>query len=389
MFEQISIAARVAGTSADDFGGIIKAVEQIFSKGTITAEDFKGQIGDRLAGAMVFLAQGTDTATAALKELMAEGELGADELLFFAEKAGYEYGKALPDALKSAKAELADFKNTITDLQLTVGDSGFLGVLTQALKDMSDELKKPEIKESLLSFAEFLGSIIRFVPRVIPYLEDMLKVLGAVVGLGFAAYLGRMVVGFSQMLGVLSTFSLKLFGVSTAMETAAISAGGKRGLALGLKLLSKRLLALLIPGGAIFLAIEGFTLLSDLVSGKHSKQNTIDERAKTFADGFIESAEKATKSAKEMGKAISDEIARLKEEQFGLHLVISAPDVKTSENAARQQAGDKQAAGFNIKVVEAKIALLKSEFKVVSDEIAKDEFALTKLSLDKDANKAF
>jgi tape measure domain-containing protein len=45
------------GLSVDDQRGIFKALEQMLSKGNVQAEELRGQLGERLPGAIYFSAK--------------------------------------------------------------------------------------------------------------------------------------------------------------------------------------------------------------------------------------------------------------------------------------------------------------------------------------------
>ena len=57
IFTAVAGAARVMGASADDARGIFTALEQIVSKGTVSAEELRGQLGERLPGAFQIAAR--------------------------------------------------------------------------------------------------------------------------------------------------------------------------------------------------------------------------------------------------------------------------------------------------------------------------------------------
>ena len=56
IFESVTRASSMLGVSADDTQGILKALGQMMSKGKIQAEELRGQLGDRMAGAFKLFA---------------------------------------------------------------------------------------------------------------------------------------------------------------------------------------------------------------------------------------------------------------------------------------------------------------------------------------------
>jgi len=57
IFEGVSTAVMMTGGSMEDVDGAMRAVSQVFSKGKVTAEELRGQLGERLPGAVVKFAK--------------------------------------------------------------------------------------------------------------------------------------------------------------------------------------------------------------------------------------------------------------------------------------------------------------------------------------------
>lgn len=81
VFESIAFASTKLQLSADQTSGIFRALEQMMSKGTVQAEELRGQLGDRLYGAFNIAARGMGITTAKLGELMKKGLVPTAEFL--------------------------------------------------------------------------------------------------------------------------------------------------------------------------------------------------------------------------------------------------------------------------------------------------------------------
>lgn len=81
IFSNFSGAAAKLGLSADQTAGIFKALEQMISKGKIQAEELRGQLGDRMAGAFRLFADGMGVSTAELDKMLKAGGVIADDVL--------------------------------------------------------------------------------------------------------------------------------------------------------------------------------------------------------------------------------------------------------------------------------------------------------------------
>jgi tape measure domain-containing protein len=75
MFTIVSAAAIKLQLDSSDTVGIFRALEQMMSKGTIQAEELRGQLGDRLPGAFNIMARALGVTTSQLTEMMKKGEV--------------------------------------------------------------------------------------------------------------------------------------------------------------------------------------------------------------------------------------------------------------------------------------------------------------------------
>lgn len=81
LFGNATAMSRLMGLSNDELNGILKAFEQMASKGKIQAEELRGQLGDRMAGAFKLFAESLGMTTDQLDKAMKDGKvLSADTL---------------------------------------------------------------------------------------------------------------------------------------------------------------------------------------------------------------------------------------------------------------------------------------------------------------------
>ena len=85
VFKGLTAANRALGGSSEDLNGILLAAQQVFSKGKVSAEELRGQIGERLPGAFAEFAKATGRSTAQLDKALQDGEVSIDEFVLFAE----------------------------------------------------------------------------------------------------------------------------------------------------------------------------------------------------------------------------------------------------------------------------------------------------------------
>lgn len=109
VFNGIAAAIVATGGSAEDLNGALLATSQVFSKGKVTAEELRGQIGERLPGAFQIFAQATNRSTQELDDALQKGQVGLSDFLKFTQELTRRYAetaKILGDAPENAGARL-------------------------------------------------------------------------------------------------------------------------------------------------------------------------------------------------------------------------------------------------------------------------------------------
>ncbi len=124
IFESFAESAAVLQLSAADLEGVMTTLEQIISKGTVSAEELRGQLGERLPGAFQIAARAVGVTTEELDDMLRNGQLLAEDLLpALARQLREEFGAGLADSTRTARAEFERLANAVDDLQRSLLDS--------------------------------------------------------------------------------------------------------------------------------------------------------------------------------------------------------------------------------------------------------------------------
>ena len=142
IFLGVAEAAAVLRLSSEEVEGALRAVQQIMSKGTLQAEEIRGQLGERIPGAFQIAARAMGVTTAELNKMLELGQVASDEFLpRFGAQLRKEFAEGVPDAADSAAASFARLGNSIERLQQSIAKSGLLKFLQDAADlatDVSD-----------------------------------------------------------------------------------------------------------------------------------------------------------------------------------------------------------------------------------------------------------
>lgn len=145
LFGNATAMSRLMGLSNDELNGILKAFEQMASKGKIQAEELRGQLGDRMAGAFKLFAEALGMTTDQLDKAMKDGKvLSADTLPKVAKQMGLMIDKAggWAEVAKSTQTALGKLANNWDDTMVKIFSgsqdelNGFLSSLSNLLSEM-------------------------------------------------------------------------------------------------------------------------------------------------------------------------------------------------------------------------------------------------------------
>lgn len=191
VFRGIASAVIATGGRTEDLNSALRATAQVFSKGKVSAEELRQQIGERLPGAFTIFAQAIGKTPQQLDKALEDGKVTLADFLKFSEELYKRYGETasiLADAPENAGARLKvslDFA--------TVAYGGFFQVVGAGFQNY------------LRGLVEFALKNEETIKRVITVLAIGFNEIGKLVG-GFAKFLvGVFNAAFSAILGNLNT----------------------------------------------------------------------------------------------------------------------------------------------------------------------------------------
>lgn len=144
IFEAVSRACTAFGMSADDSNGVFLALSQMMSKGKISSEELRLQMGERLPVALQAMAKAAGVSVGGLDKLMKQGKLMSKDVLpKFADALNEMIPNVDTDNLETSVNHL---KNAFTEFTKGTNiQSAYKGVidwLTGAVKTAGENIKK-------------------------------------------------------------------------------------------------------------------------------------------------------------------------------------------------------------------------------------------------------
>jgi tape measure domain-containing protein len=135
IFSSVAAAATAMGLSADQTSGSLLAIQQMISKGTVSAEELRGQLGERLPGAFQLAARAIGVTTSELDKLLRSGSITAEQLLpALSKELNKTFGAQSEQAAQGLTAQMNRMNTAIFDLKIAIGESGLINFLSSGIE---------------------------------------------------------------------------------------------------------------------------------------------------------------------------------------------------------------------------------------------------------------
>lgn len=279
VYEQFAGLGQLMGADAETQKGITKALSDMFSKGTIQAEELKGQLGDRLPQALALFSKATGKSNAELLKMMENGELTAEYILKAAKVIETQYGTQMEKMYHSLAAEQARANNAWKDWLRIISDAGVLENFKSLLVQITNFLRSEEGKQWALNIAAALNKVIDALKWCVDHVNLLVTAFGALMAIGAVQAFASMAIAV-RMLAANIGIALKTMGNIGAkfglVSTNAAAAGvGIRGFVNGIGGLVKGLARAFIIFEAIAAVIKGVVRGFERATGSTIELNDV------------------------------------------------------------------------------------------------------------------
>lgn len=161
----VAEASTVMQLSQEQSKLAIFALQQMISKGVVSMEELRRQLGDQIPGAFQIAARAMGITTSELVEFVESGELLAEEFVpAFAKQLREELAGSVEDAGKSVYSNINRMKNVFYDLAIEVSEtSGMMELFKYALKEVNEVLSSGEFSENLSNILLLLSDFSKMI----------------------------------------------------------------------------------------------------------------------------------------------------------------------------------------------------------------------------------
>lgn len=228
IFEAVSTSMAVLGKSTEDQNLAFMALEQMMSKGKVSSEELRRQLGERLPGAVNMMAQALDVGVDKLQDMLKAGEINSsDALPKFADVLEKRFGPGLERASRRAGNNLEKLRNEITKFLEEVAQSGVMQEMAAQFRMLTDQLADGSGVNAAQRLGEGLASMARMGGEAVRWLADNLDGLGRVlkaIGFGIVTrQLGLLGAGLVTQTQQIAGYTAAWLSNRTATAAAAAS----------------------------------------------------------------------------------------------------------------------------------------------------------------------
>ena len=327
----IGIAAGIRGTggSLADMEGALRATAQVFSKGKVSAEELRQQIGERLPGAFALFAKSMGKTPQELDKMLEQGQVTLNDFMSFVRTLSSEYGASASEIAASSQAAGDRLATTMSRMREAVGrelqplGAQFQEILARAVADNEG---------NLVALAKAFSEAAQAIGRFIEQYGGLIASLGSTI----------LLIGGTALAvkGIATAYAA--IGPAIATATAAIASYGGA--------LSVAQLAMAGLGGPITLTIAGLVLLGKGVYDTNETfRNFVDNIGGVIASDFKNAvegmAEDARSSADNIQTAYEDLTTKL--EPIGQFIEQLFKDVFKSTSDSAETSATASSGSFN------------------------------------------
>ena len=265
VFSSVLEAGTVLGSSKQQIGGALTAIEQMISKGKVSTQELRLQLGNALPGAMQVAAKAMNVTTDELDAMLSKGLKSEEFVKRFAKTLHEEYGKNATEAAHTLRAELERLQNAIFFLQTALLDGDNMQGVAEAIREITKLLSSPVFLQSINT----IGKLVAFLAK------NMRLIIGIAVIIGLRRIWQQLVLSRLELL----TATYAAGSLSAAMQ---LIVSGK--VITGLRSITEIFAAWLVPLLKI-VAILGIIIeIVDTLRGKDTVIGEIVKEAPTIKE---------------------------------------------------------------------------------------------------------
>lgn len=189
LFGNVMQAGVALQSDKQSLSGALLAIEQMISKGKISMQELRQQLGNALPGAMQIAAKSMGVTTAQLEKMLSKGMDSVKFLKAFNSELNKQYGNKWQKGAKSLNSELNRLNNALFDLKVSLAQGGVIDALTKGIQIATKTLQflGDNISDVVIIItATFIPSLARAIPLLDLFFLNIKSGMGIMAAFRFA-----------------------------------------------------------------------------------------------------------------------------------------------------------------------------------------------------------
>lgn len=222
MYADVLLSSRAIGANQQQTEGALLALEQMISKGTVSMEELRRQLGNALPGAFEIGAKAMNMTTMEFNKFVRTGKLASAEFVpKFIKTLKETYQEGFTEISGSVDFALVNLRNAWQKITLEIVKSSAGKEFAKMINALTQKLTSPTFISALKTIAWVLGKIVsligwlvRHLPQLMPFLIPAmyLGVASAIIGIGKSIVQAtRALIGANIVIGSMTASTAALY----------------------------------------------------------------------------------------------------------------------------------------------------------------------------------
>jgi tape measure domain-containing protein len=336
-FEGIAAGIRGTGGSLADMQSAMLATSQVFSKGKVSAEELRQQIGERLPGAFTIFAESIGKTPQELDRMLARGEVTLNDFMSFVQALSDRYGKSAEEIAASSQSAGDRMATTFARIREAVG---------RELQPVGAQFQETfarffaENEQAIVDFAKGLADSLTAIGNFVSSNLEAIKALGALaISLGTATLALKAFAAAKASITLAGLISALIATVSALKQLTFAAAAAKVGIA------ALNAVAMINPWFALAAGVAAATValstyrrendktIASLKAGGAAEIAAARTRVVSLDSEIASLERRASATSGRTAKGIESQINRLRKDRADLQKAIAGAQVGSAEAA--------------------------------------------------------
>lgn len=207
MYSDVLVASRAIGASQIQVNGALLALEQMLSKGKVSMEELRRQLGNALPGAFEIGAKAMGVTTQKFNEMIKAGISANEFVPKFTKELLKTYEKAFPEAVKSLDYALVNLRSAWKLLQYDLMKSGTGEEFAKVIRQLASILTSSELQMALKVIGRSLNVIMSVLSFLLRHLKQILFIISPLI---MGAAIDRLIKSVATLVGWIQAGNLAL-----------------------------------------------------------------------------------------------------------------------------------------------------------------------------------